>query len=118
MDAAGSAGDEELRRLSRMPIIYESDVSASDAGWSFRHPQVAYLFGDMIRGLYVVGCLAADLFVALQVHESLPDLEAILLPLLGVGFVGLAYLELRLYRALWPGSRRRRIVRIVEGRVR
>jgi len=70
----------------------------------------------MLRWLFVVGCLAVDLFVTVQVHLSFPSTEGVLFPVLAVGFLLLAYSELRLYRILWPASRRRRIVEIVEGR--
>ena len=104
--------------MDRVRITEGPPTGSSRATFSVRHPEVAYVFGDMVRGLYVVGCLAADLFVALQAHLSFPTADAILLPLLAAGFFSLAYLELRLYRILWPASRRQRITEIVEGRTR
>jgi len=104
--------------VDRVRITEGPPTGSSRATFSVRHPEVAYVFGDMVRGLYVVGCLAANLFVALQAHLSFPTADAILLPFLAAGFFALAYLELRLYRVLWPASRRRRIAQIVEGRTR
>jgi len=99
--------------VSRVVITEESEPRPDD-GFAFRHPTLAYVFGDTVRGLYVVGCLAIDLFTPLQVHLSFPSLDLITLPLIGLGVIGLSYLELQLYRRLWPASRRRRIAEIVE----
>ena len=101
--------------MSRVVITEESEPRADD-GFAFRHPTVAYVFGDTVRGLYAVGCLALDLFTPLQIHLSFPSLDLITLPLIGLGIIGLSYLEVRLYRRLWPASRRRRIAEIVERR--
>src|SRR5213080_805692 len=113
-----TVGPRRGATVDRVRITERPSTGSSGSTFSIRHPEVAYVFGDMVRRLYVVGCLASDLFVALQVHLSFPSADTILLPLLAAVFLGLAYLELRLYRVLWPVSRRRRIAPIVEGRTR
>jgi hypothetical protein len=110
--------DRDSASRNRVVIREEGDATHLDAGFSIRHPEIAYLFGDTVRALYVVGCLAVALFVMVQVHLSLPSLDVLLLPPLGVGFAALAYVELRLYRLLWPASRSRQVRELVEGRDR
>ena len=75
------------------------------------HPIVSYLFGDMIRGFYVVGCLGLDLFAPVQVHLWFPGQDVLILPPVVAATVALAYGEWRLYRRLWPGSRGPRVVK-------
>src|SRR5256712_14129581 len=100
------------RDVSRVVITEESEPRPDD-GFAFRHPTVAYVFGDTARGLYVVGCLALDLFTPLQVHLSFPSLALITLPSIGLGVIGICYPEVRLYRRLWPASLRRKLVQFV-----
>jgi len=99
--------------VSRVVITEESEPRPDD-GFAFRHPTLAYVFGDTVRGLYIVGCLALDLFTPLQVHLLFPSQDLITLPLIGLSVIGLTYLEVGLYRRLWPASRRRKITEIVE----
>ena len=77
------------------------------------HPVLTYLFGDMVRGTYLIGCLALDVFFPAQLHQSFPDLDSILLPSATALVIALVYSEFRLYRRLWPASSQT-IVRIVE----
>ena len=70
------------------------------------HPIVSYLFGDMIRGFYVVGCLGLDLFAPVQVHLWFPGQDVLILPPVVAATVALAYGEWRLYRRLWPRPNR------------
>ena len=67
------------------------------------HPLISYLFGDMVRGLYLVGCLGLDVFAPLQLRQSLPGFDPIVLPSAAALVVVLAYAEWKLYRRLWPG---------------
>jgi hypothetical protein len=103
------------RDTNRIVITEVPEVGTANERFESRHPLLAYVFGDMARGFYVVGCLALDLFLPLQGHASFPSLDPILLPSLGALVLALAYLELRLYRRLWPQSRRRTL-EVVEGR--
>src|SRR5437762_6800382 len=86
-----TVGPRRGATVDRVRITERPSTGSSGSTFSIRHPEVAYVFGDMVRGLYVVGCLASDLFVALQVHLSFPSADTILLPLLAAGFFGLAY---------------------------
>lgn len=103
------------RKRSRIVVTGESE-SHPRTDFSHRHPLLAYAFGDMVRASFVVGCLVLDLFAPLQVHESFPGLDLWLLPPLFAGLVVLTYAEYCAYRWLWPGSKRREIVDLVEGR--
>jgi hypothetical protein len=97
-------------------VITDESSSHPRSGFSYRHPLLAYVFGDMIRVFFVVGCLVLDLFAPLQAHASLPGLDLWLLPPLFVGLGVLSYAEYRAYRWLWPGSRRREVIDLVERR--
>src|SRR2546430_14797739 len=112
-------GNGRQRSPRREPSRDHRGERAAPGRW-IRVPSstVAYVFGDTARGLYVVGCLALDLFTPLQVHLSFPSLDLITLPSIGLGVIGISYLEVRLYRRLWPASRRREIAQIVERRGR
>ena len=61
----------------------------------------------MVRGLYVVGCLTLDVFGALQVRMSFPGQDAIVLTALAPAVILLTYVEIRLYRRIWPRPRKR-----------
>ncbi len=100
--------------MSRI-VIMQDDEDKPRAGFSSNHPLFSYVVGDMARGFYVLGCVGLDLFAPLQIHLSFPALDAFLLPPVFAAVVGLAYAELRLYRRLWPASRRE-VVDVVEGR--
>ena len=90
----------------RVVITEEIDApeasGASESAFTRRHPVVAYLFGDMIRGFYVVGCLGLDLFAPVQLHLWFPGMDVIVLPPVVAAIIVLAYGEWRLYLRLWP----------------
>ena len=98
--------------MSRIVITQVDDDQRP--GFSSRHPALSYVFGDMVRGFFVVGCISIDLLAPLQIHLSVPSLDAFLLPPTIAGVVALAYVEFRLYRRWWPASRRRRVLGVVE----
>ncbi len=83
----------------------------SEIDFSRRHPVVSYLFGDMIRGFYVIGCLGLDLFTPAQLRLWFPGQDALVLPPVVAAILVLAYCEWRLYWRLWPGSRGQRVVK-------
>ncbi len=95
--------------------VYISE-EGDDGGRSRRHPLLAYLLGDLVRGLYVVGCMALDILAPVQVRDLLPGWDPVTVPVLVVGFAGLALLQLRLYRRLWPPQRQRRLPANLGGR--
>jgi hypothetical protein len=97
-------------------VITGESSSRPGSGFSYRHPLLAYVFGDMTRAFFVVGCLVLDLFAPLQAHASAPGQDLWLLPPLFIGLGVLSYAEYRVYRWLWPGSRRREVIDLVEGR--
>ena len=88
----------------RIVITRDEPQAEGDAtsGFAARHPDLAYVFGPTVRGLYAVGCLALDLLGPLEVLQLLPGQEPIAIPVLFLAFAGLAYLEYRAYRLLWP----------------
>lgn len=88
----------------------EGPVDKARPGVAARHPEMAYVFGPTIRGLYVVGCMAIDLFGPLQILQLMPDQALVAFPLSILAFAGLAYLEYRAYRRLWPPPHRREVV--------
>lgn len=94
-------------------IVSEREEAPPQDSFSRHHPVLTYVFGDTVKGLYLVGCLALDLFLPAQVWLSYPGYDSILLPLATVTVVVLAYGELRLYRRLWP-RRRRTAIAVVE----
>ncbi len=96
-------------------IVSEREDELPPDSFGRRHPILTYVFGDTVKGLYLVGCLAIDLFLPAQVRLSYPGYDAVLLPLAAVGIVGLAYGELRLYRRLWP-RRSRKMIEVVDDR--
>ncbi|HYT01132.1 MAG TPA: hypothetical protein VEO20_10785 [Thermoplasmata archaeon] len=101
--------------MSRV-IISEEETSPLLGDFQRRHPFLTYVFGDMVRGLYWVGCLALDVFVPLQVRLSFPGLDALVLPLAALGLIVAIYIEIRIYRRFWPRSGRRRVIEVVEKR--
>jgi hypothetical protein len=96
--------------MSRVVITEEPDEVEEDRGVAGRHPDLAYVFGDMIKAFYVVGCLALDLLTPLQVLDWLPGHPLWAVPPLFLLFASLAYVEYRLYRRLWPPRTKRKIV--------
>jgi hypothetical protein len=83
-------------------ITDEGDAPARSA-FAKEHPLISYLFADMVRGFYLVGCLGLDVFAPLQLRQSLPGLDPIVLPGAAALLVALAFAEWKLYRRLWPG---------------
>src|SRR5213594_1482804 len=99
----------------RVVITEEIDApeasGPSESGFARRHPVVAYVFGDMIRGFYVVACVGLDLFAPVQLRLWFPGMDVIVLPPVVATILVLAYGEWRLYWRLWPGSRGQRVVK-------
>ncbi len=90
---------------SRVVITEEGAPSGDRPGGSEftrRHPVLSYLFGDMVRGFYVVGCLGLDLFAPVQLRLWFPGQDFLVLPPVIAAVLVLAYGEWRLYRRLWP----------------
>jgi len=104
--------------MSRITITEEDTKGAGPRGLSARHPVLSYVFGDMVRGFYIVGCLALDLFGPLQVRESFPTLGGIVFIPVVAGIGGLVYGQYLLYRRLWPAASRRRVLEVVERETR
>jgi hypothetical protein len=75
--------------------------------FAVRHPDLAYVFGPTVRAFFVVGCLALDLLAPLQILALMPGHELAVAPLLSAAFLGLAYVEYRLYRRIWPPPMKR-----------
>src|SRR5436305_15230577 len=95
-----TVGPRRGATVDRVRITERPSIGSSGSTFSIRHPEVAYVFGDMVRGLYVVGCLSSDLFVVLQVYLSFPSAASFLLPLLAAVFLVLSYLSPCLSRVL------------------
>lgn len=89
-----------------------SDDGPSRSEFVRRHPMVAYVFGDMVRGFYLVGCLGLDLFAPVQLHAWFPGQDVLVLPPAIAGILMLVYGEWRLYRRLWPRPKGHRFVHI------
>ncbi len=96
-------------------ITEEADAPGDDgrgrSEFARRHPVIVFLFGDMIRGFYVVGCLGLDLFTPVQLRLWFPGRDVLVLPPAIAGILMLAYGELRLYRRLWPHAKEQRVVK-------
>src|SRR5438093_11565619 len=99
----------------RVVITEEVDApeasGPSESAFALRHPVFAYLFGDMIRGFYVVGCLGLDLFAPVQLRLWFPGMDVIVLPPVVAAIPVLAYGGLRLYLRLRPSSRGQRVAK-------
>ena len=108
-DLFGECPHIEDRESHNRAKITEEEPTPGDppTGNEFvrHHPIVSYLFGDMIRGFYVVGCLGLDLFVPVQVHLWFPGQDVLVLPPVVAAILALAYGEWRLYRRLWPRTK-------------
>ncbi|HYS72998.1 MAG TPA: hypothetical protein VEO96_03330 [Thermoplasmata archaeon] len=100
--------------MSRITITEEDIRAAGPPRLSDRHPLLSYVFGDMARGFYIVGCLALDLLGPLQVRESVPALSGIAFVPVVAAIGGLVYGQYRLYCRLWPIASRRRILEVVD----
>ena len=89
------------------------DDGRSRGEFARQHPVIAYLFGDMVRGFYVVGCLGMDVFTPVQVRLLFPGQDVLVMPPVIAGILVLAYGEWRLYRRLWPRPEGQQVVRIL-----
>jgi len=94
-------------------VISEQQEAPSAKGFGGRHPVLFYVFGDMVKGFYVVGSLALDLFLPAQLRLSFPGQDLAVISFAGATVIVLLYGELRLYRRLWP-RRHRKTVRVIE----
>jgi len=90
-------------------VLSSEQEEAPPKGFGRRHPVLSYVFGDTVKGLYVVACLALDLFLPAQIRLSFPGQDPVLLPSATVVVIVLVYGELRLYRRLWPPRHRKTI---------
>ena len=97
------------RRATDRVVISEQEETPPPKGLGSRHPVLAYVFGDMVKGLYVVGCLALDLFLPAQLRLSFPGQDLVLIPSAAAAVIVLVYGEVRLYRRLWPPRHRKPI---------
>ena len=101
------------RRATDRVVISEQEETPPPKGLGSRHPVLAYVFGDMVKGLYVVGCLALDLFLPAQLRLSFPGQDLVLVPSATAAVIVLVSGEIRLYRRLWP-PRHRKTLDVVE----
>src|SRR5947208_15618200 len=89
----------------RVVITEEIDApeasGPSESGFARRHPVVAYVFGDMIRGFYVVACLGLDMFAPVQLLLWFLGMVVSVLPLVVAAIRVLVYSYLLLHRRLW-----------------
>ena len=90
-------------------LISEQEEAPPLKGFGRRHPVLSYVFGDTVKGLYVVACLALDLFLPAQLRLSFPGQDLVLIPSAAAAVIVLAYGEIRLYRGLWPPRHRKAI---------
>ena len=93
--------------MPHVPIIERTveqgpQVAPTQGGFRRRHPVFAYLFEDTAKAFYIVGCLALDLFLPIQLRLTYPGTDAVILPISITLILGLSYGELRAYRRLWP----------------
>src|SRR5438309_10086619 len=97
------------RRATDRVVISEQEETPPPKGLGSRHPVLSYVFGDTVKGLYVVACLALDLFLPAQLRLSFPGQDLVLIPSAAAAVIVLAYGEIRLYRGLWPPRHRKTI---------
>ena len=90
-------------------VLISEQGEAPPKGFGRRHPVLSYVFGDTVKGLYVVACLALDLFLPAQLRLSFPGQDLVLVPSATAAVIVLAYGEIRLYRGLWPPRHRKTI---------
>src|SRR5713226_9239987 len=102
------------RAMNRV-LISEQEEASRQRGFRGRHPVLSYVFGDTVKGLYVVACLALDLFLPAQLRLSFPGRDVVVLPSVSAAVIVLVFGEIRLYRRLWP-PRGRRTIGMVEER--
>ncbi len=94
--------------MNRVLISEQGEVPPL-TGFGRRHPVLSYVFGDTVKGLYVVACLALDLFLPAQIRLSFPGQDLVLIPSAAAAVIVLVYGEIRLYRRLWPPRHRKTI---------
>jgi hypothetical protein len=90
-------------------LISEQEEASPLKGFGRQHPVLSYVFGDTVKGLYVVACLALDLFLPAQIRLSFPGQDLVLIPSTAAAVIVLVYGEIRLYRRLWPPRPRKTI---------
>ena len=95
-------------------VISEQEDAPQPKGFGGRHAGLSYVFGDMVKGFFVVGSLALDLFLPAQLRLSFPGQDLVVIPSAGVAVIVLLYAEIRLYRRLFP-RRHRKTMRVIEG---
>src|SRR5437660_12272759 len=93
------------RTMNRVLISVQEEAPPLK-GFGRRHPVLSYVFGDTVKGLYVVACLALDLFLPAQIRLSFPGQDLVLIPSAAAVIV-LVYGEIRLYRRRWPPRHRK-----------
>src|SRR5438046_10668603 len=92
--------------MNRVLISEQGEVPPL-TGFGRRHPVLSYVFGDTVKGLYVVACLALDLFLPAQIRLSFPGQDLVLIPSAAAAVTILVYGEVRLYRRPWPPRQRK-----------
>ena len=105
--------------MTRIPIIERTTEQRPGDGRTHsafrrRHPIFVYVFEDTAKGFYIVGCLALDLFLPIQLQLMFAGQEAVTLMIAVAMILGLAYGELRFYRRIWPPKRSVAESRMVE----
>src|SRR5256886_12499506 len=83
-------------------VLISEQEEAPPKGFGRRHPVLSYVFGDMVKALYVVACLALDLFLPAQLRLSFPGQDVLVIPPAIAAVIAFAYGEIRLYRRLLP----------------
>jgi hypothetical protein len=96
--------------MARVPIIERTipktpEEAPSPSGLRRRHPLFVYVFEDTAKAFYIVGCLALDLFLPIQLRLTFAGQEAVVLPVAIAVILGLSYAELCFYRRIWPRKR-------------
>jgi len=90
-------------------LISEQGEAPPLTGFGRRHPVLSYVFGDTVKGLYVVACLALDLFLPAQIRLSFPGQDLVLIPSAAAAVIGLVYAEILFLRRLRPPRHRKTI---------
>ena len=96
-------------------LISEQGEAPPLTGFGRRHPVLSYVFGDTVKGLYVVACLALDLFLPAQLRLSFRGQDLVVIPSATAAAIVLVYGEVRLYRRLWP-RRHRKTIDVIDER--
>ncbi len=96
-------------------VISEQEEAPPPNKFGKQHPVLSYVLGDTVKGLYLVACLALDLFLPAQIRLSFPGQDLVLIPSATAAVIVLVYGETRLYRRLWP-PRHRKTIDVTEER--